>query len=75
MNIKNFKEERKLICFKCVGCINIEEVDEEFIVCKTYLNPTSKWRICDCPFATHVEIKEEKEIKKRVGQQKQKKKK
>jgi len=45
-------------------------------VCKVYAFPESKWRIGNCVMATHVESEAEKKqgVKKRVGQQKQKKK-
>jgi len=44
--------------------------------CKVYAYPEAKWRLGNCVMATHVETEHEKaqSAKKRVGQQKQKKK-
>lgn len=45
------------------------------VKCKVYAYPESKWRLGNCVMATHVETEAEKsKTKKRVGQQKQKKK-
>ena len=61
------KKER--ISDRCEGCGNV--VEERH--CSVYLFPCSKWRAGDCPVATHLES-EKAEGKKRVGQQKQRRK-
>jgi hypothetical protein len=57
---------------KCVGC---ERVHPEEKVCVAYLYPAEKWRLGNCPMATHVteQADDSKKGKVRVGQQKQKK--
>lgn len=37
---------------KCAGCERVVEVDA-VKYCRTYVNPTSKWRLGICNFATH----------------------
>lgn len=66
-----------LIVEKCFGCnrTKTEEFEgSEVIVCSVYPNPANMWRIRDCLMATHIKREAKKEDKKRVGQQKQKKK-
>jgi hypothetical protein len=42
--------------------------------CQAYLYPDMKWRLGNCPLATHLTaVIEEQKGKRRVGQQKQKK--
>mgnify|MGYP006308872783 CR=1 FL=1 len=42
--------------------------------CAAYVNPSAKWRLSDCPLASHLTPVDTSERgKKRVGQQKQKK--
>lgn len=55
---------------KCEGCAKIENG-----YCKLYIRPSVKWRISEfCPAATHIyKNAEYKAGKRRVGQQKQKK--
>ena len=83
--IEKLKDEREPIVEKCLGCENIkEEATKEYKVgrpydgsyCSSYAHPGAKWRVGVCPRATHIEkeIEKEKISKKRVGQQKQKKK-
>ncbi len=63
---------RQPIIKQCEGC---EDVDGKF--CKCYTNPSVLFRNGNCPRASHLkEISESKKslAKKRVGQQKQKKK-
>jgi hypothetical protein len=55
---------------QCEGCGKV--VDGE---CKAYPNPANWWRLGGCPLATHLRKVVEDNTKKRVGQQKQKKKK
>jgi len=43
--------------------------------CKTYAFPTAKWRLGKCNMADHIVIEIKKDVKVRVGQQKQKSKK
>lgn len=58
---------------KCEGCARINERTN---FCTTYVNPEKKWRLGNCPLATHVVVRvEENQEKRRVGQQKQKKRK
>lgn len=61
-------EERKPVVEQCEGCGNIEGAE-----CKSYLIPEAKWRMGDCPRATHLQTGEKGKKKVRVGQQKQKK--
>jgi len=59
---------------ECEQCSNITEEG----VCKAYLYPSAKWaRGKKCPLATHLRVKVmvEEKGRKRVGQQKQVKKK
>ncbi len=59
---------RTPIINKCSPC-NLH--DQEY--CNTYLWPETKWRLNNCPMATHLVSREVKDQeKKRVGQQKQK---
>lgn len=74
-------EERKReeIIEKCVKCERIEKITKvvnglppgEY--CSKYAYPSSKWRMGNCPMATHIIQEIKPEPKKRVGQQKQKK--
>lgn len=65
---------------KCIGCARVAKNEK---VCVAYLSPKAKWRPSPvapgghCPMATHVELETGNKDagKKRVGQQKQKKKK
>ena len=59
---------------KCVGC---ERIHPEEKVCLAYLYPAEKWRLGNCPMATHIteQVDNSKKGKVRVGQQKQKKRK
>lgn len=58
--------DRQPIVEKCYGCgKTITQMvmltgEVEVLFCGTYLDPTSKWRIGNCPMATHLQ----KEIKK-----------
>ncbi len=62
--------EKKPIVDKCAGCSHI---DGQF--CSIWVSPTAKWRLGNCPSATHIKLGiHEPEQKVRVGQQKQKKK-
>jgi hypothetical protein len=56
---------------KCYGCDKVTK-DE---TCEAYINPSIWWREgWNCPLATHVKKSiTEEEVRKRVGQQKQKK--
>ena len=56
---------------KCEGCEHTPNNN----FCDLYMCPFSRWRMSDCPAATHVGTERVKMIrgKKRVGQQKQKK--
>ena len=55
---------------KCIGCSHINGD-----VCSVYSNPENMWRVRTCLMATHVKQELKKDDKKRIGQQKQKKKK
>jgi len=63
--------ERHPIIDECKGC---ERIVAEINRCSSYLYPESKWRLGNCPLATHIVFEEKKTGKFRVGQQKQKKK-
>lgn len=52
---------------KCVGC---NKVENNF--CKIFPFPDKKWRMSDCPMASHI-VKEVVKEKQRIGQQKQQK--
>jgi len=55
---------------ECKGC---NRIDNGY--CSVYINPKAKWRAGKrCPLASHLITLVEDEGKKRVGQQKQKKK-
>lgn len=62
-------EDEKVADTKVCALVNGE-------TCKVYAYPEAKWRLGDCVMATHIETEAEKiqSAKKRVGQQKQKKK-
>jgi len=42
--------------------------------CAAYLDPNAKWRLGNCPLATHLSVVVQETGKRRVGQQKQKRK-
>ena len=66
---------REQIVDKCIGCDRIVELDESQ-TCNAYEFPRLKWRLGNCPLASHVRsIVREDEEKQRVGQQKGKRKK
>lgn len=82
--IADLREKRQPICDKChrdiiedekvIDTKTCELVDGE--KCNVYAFPDAKWRLGNCPMATHVETEQEKKsVKKRVGQQKQTRKK
>ena len=58
---------------KCEGCARIEEINGT-IFCSAYPRPYYKWRLGDCPLCTTIHKMEGETGKKRVGQQKSKKK-
>jgi hypothetical protein len=60
---------------KCEGCDRIIVIAEQKY-CKTFPDPSSKWRLGNCNLASHIraDSKNGAENKVRVGQQKQKKK-
>ena len=61
--------EKKPIVEQCNGCSNVEGT-----FCKIWASPAGKWRLGNCPSATHGKTEViEPEKKVRVGQQKQKK--
>ena len=49
--------------------------DTENNVCKIYAFPEAKWRLGPCVMATHIDRVKHSVVKKRVGQQKHKKRK
>ena len=64
---------------ECLGCKKIVDDDslprEDQRRCSVYINPEARWRIGRCPVCTEaIIIANEPTGKKRVGQQKQKKK-
>ena len=64
----------KQIVEQCVGCDRVV-VFEESKFCRVFPEPAAKWRRGPCNMATHVKVESKvPEAKKRVGQQKQKKK-
>lgn len=64
--------KKEKISDRCLGCDNVMENE----YCRVYIFPDSKWRIGNCPLATHIKINPvEKLSKKRAGQQKQRRKK
>jgi len=82
--IEDLRAKRQPICDKCHrDIIENEKVIETKMCdlvdgkkCNVYAFPDAKWRLGNCPMATHIETAAEKKqaAKKRVGQQKQKKK-
>ena len=54
---------------ECIGCEN-----QIAGLCLSYQFPATKWRLGNCPMATHVTIRIAEEGKARIGQQKQLKK-
>jgi len=64
-------EMRTPVIEKCDGCDKIEDVKGKRL-CKTYIFPDKKWKLGNCPVATHIStiIQEEQQGKKRIGQQK-----
>lgn len=70
MTQEDYVPDKTPIIDKCIGC---DKVENGF--CISYLFPDKKWRLCDCPLASHIVKKIEDKTKTRVGQQKQKKKK
>ena len=56
---------------QCIGCEN-----QITGLCNIYISPSAKWRLGDCNMATHTiaRTKETDKFKRRVGQQKGKKK-
>ena len=69
------KPKEKLIGGKviteCIGCEN-----QIAGLCNIYISPSAKWRLGNCVMATHTitRTKETDKFKRRVGQQKGKKK-
>ncbi len=53
---------------KCDGCKHVEGT-----VCDAYVKPEVKWRIGNCPLASHITNTITSNVKVRVGQQKQRK--
>ena len=50
--VKYGNGEFKPVVEKCDGCERVvEEAGEKY--CKTYLNPSAKWKLGICNFATH----------------------
>jgi len=49
-------------------------IDEDGIHCSVYIKPKIMWKLGPCPLATHVVIRETKNDKIRVGQQKSRRK-
>ncbi|MFH1135207.1 MAG: PxxKW family cysteine-rich protein [Pseudomonadota bacterium] len=59
---------------QCQGC-DRTVTNPNGVFCRTFPDPAAKWRRGPCNMATHVKVEVKKdEGKKRVGQQKQKKK-
>ena len=84
MNItqEEYLNERTPIVEQCKGLLDDKPVNCEHIIedegveyCTSYLFPDKKHRLCSCNFATHIKSIEDQKnkVKKRVGQQKQKK--
>ena len=83
MDFKPKPEEFKPIVKECLGCSRIvdeglapfpaEDGKTDTRRCSAYVNPMSKWRIGNCPLATHIITRVEQTGKKRIGQQKHKK--
>ena len=77
--IEFLKSNREQIFEKCIkNDTPCSRVDSETNTCSVYFKPQIKWRHSDCPMAD-LHLKEhfipEKIEKKRIGQQKQKKRK
>jgi hypothetical protein len=84
--VENYLKNRTWVSGKCMQpatesvplkfCSKVVITDEPACYCQSYINPDEKWRNGDCPLAdqflkaSHIAAEE----KKRVGQQKQKKK-
>lgn len=66
---------RQSVVSQCGGCNNYEGTDGSTPeVCSIWVSPATKWRLGNCPSATHVKTEfKSTELKVRVGQQKQKK--
>lgn len=60
--------DMKPVVEQCTGCAHVDRV-----YCKSYLIPEAKWRMGDCPRATHLQMVKKIKTVVRVGQQKQKK--
>ena len=65
--IEKEKAIRSAIIEKCNPCSLHDKIE-----CPVYAYPKAKWRLGDCPMATHViaRTKETDKFKRRVGQQK-----
>jgi hypothetical protein len=64
----------KPIVEQCQGCDRTVETPAG-VFCQSFPDPAAKWRRGPCNMATHVKVEGKKdEGKRRVGQQKQKKK-
>jgi hypothetical protein len=69
MNSKFFLY-REVVITKCEGCSKIVRQQQLFNLgdaeyCSVYLSPASKWRIGNCPMATHIKreaVVDEKKI-------------
>ena len=77
---KRLMAMRTPIVESCIGCNKIEQVDEKgpsaIDLCKAYISPEKAWRLGPCALASHVRVQiKDDPGKKRVGQQKQKRKK
>lgn len=67
--IKEMIKKRTPIVEKCIGCNKIEGN-----FCKAYINPNARWRLGNCALASHIVEQVKDNVKKRVGQQKGKRK-
>ena len=61
-----------MIAPKCHGCSRVvHEWGNDY--CSVYAYPGNKWRLGPCPMATHVTTMMDRQERRRIGQQKQRK--
>ncbi len=70
--VENLKTSRRPLVEQCDGCERtLAEGDQKF--CQSFAFPDTKWRLGACSMATHLKTESSSAEKRRVGQQKQKK--
>ena len=51
---EQYMEERTPCILACAGCKRVVVGDDGLPYCKSYLFPDTRWRLCNCNFATHI---------------------